>query len=492
MELSERDYYRALKAHDRRFDGRFFVCVASTGIYCRPVCSAVTPQRRNCTFVRTAAEAEAAGYRACLRCRPETAPGSPAWNGTATTVNRALRLISETATEGKSLDELARRLGVGTRHLRRLFKQHLGATPKAVAQTERFAIARQLLVETDLPIADVAMASGFGSIRRFNDATRSAFGVTPRQFRHQRRAKSTVAKTTGLRLVLGYRPPFAWSAMLSYLGGRSISGVEEVIGERYRRTIHLDQAVGTMTVDHEAKRNRLVVELDLDQPVALGAAVRRVRDLFDLDASPTEVAEHLRTDPFLAAQVRITPGLRIPGCWDPFELAVRAVVGQQISVKGATTVLKHIVESHGRRIGDDTERADGGLRLVFPTPADLVAADWSGIGLTAARKRTLQSLARTVHNDPELLHPAAAREQTRSRLLEIPGIGPWTAEYIALRGLRDCDAFPASDLGLLKASGMNSAKKLASHANDWRPWRGYAALYLWSSQIHQHSENRRR
>lgn len=489
MEFSDQQYYRALKAQDRRFDGRFFTCVTSTGIYCRPVCPAPTPKRGNCVFVRSAAEAEAAGFRACLRCRPETAPGSPAWLGTGATVKRGLRLIAETAAEGRSVEDLAERLGVGSRHLRRLFNEKLGASPKAIAQTERFAIARQLLVETDLPVAEVAHSAGFGSIRRFNDATRKAFGMPPSQLRRSRRTAASSrdfseVKTPRIRLVLGYRPPYAWQAMLDYLRMRAIPGVEQVSSETYARTVRVDEVSGRMLVRNEAARNRLVVEFALDRQVVLGTAVQRVRDIFDLDASPTEIGEHLGGDSLLGPMVEKSPGLRVPGCWDMFELCLRAVIGQQISVRGAITLLGRMTRAFGQSIAENAsetgEDSQQPARL-FPSPADIAVSDLAGIGLTRARERTIVALAQAFVDDPAFIHPAMDVEEAQRRLLAIPGIGPWTANYITLRAVPDADAFPTADLGLLKAAGVDNGKALAAMAENWRPWRGYAVIYLWNS-----------
>lgn len=484
MELSDQEYYRALLAQDTRFDGRFYVCVSSTGIYCRPICPAPAAKLKNCSFVKTAAAAEDAGYRPCLRCRPETAPGSAARLGTGATVKRALRLISETAADGVSLEALANRLGVSSRHLRRLFHDQLGAGPKSIVQTERFAIARQLLVETNLPIGQVAFASGFGSIRRFNDATRKAFGVTPGVFRSQR--KRSPVQHPGARLLLGYRPPYAWEQMLAFLRTRAVSRLEQVSDDGYRRTVSIDGAVGILSVGHQAEKNRLVVEFQMDRPIVLAEAIQRVKDIFDLNAAPGDISEHLSADVALAPLFDRSPGLRIPGAWDIYELAVRAIIGQQISVRGATTMLGRFVEAFGKPLANSTSSGatsgDGtDPDMVFPVPPDVCGGDLQKIGLTQARSKTLMTLTEAFAADPGFIHPAMDIDVACGQLLELRGIGLWTAEYIALRALRNPDAFPAADVALLKASGAANAAILADRAEAWRPWRGYAALHLWNS-----------
>jgi AraC family transcriptional regulator of adaptative response / DNA-3-methyladenine glycosylase II len=480
MELSRQDYYRALKAQDARFDGRFYICVTSTGIYCRPICPARTTKLANCIFVKSAAEAEENGYRPCLRCRPETAPGAPARLGTQATTRRALRLMSKAAAQGESLEDFSDRLGVSSRHLRRLFKEHLGASPKSIIQTERFAIARQLLVETRVPIAQVALASGFGSIRRFNDAVRKAFGVTPGDFRKKRTYKPT--QLPGHKVLLGYRPPYDFDAMLGYLAARAIPGVEKVEDGTWSRCMTLAGVPGIVSVSHEEAKHRLVARFDMKEPVVIVDGITRVKDLFDLDAAPSEICEHLRTAPALKASVKARPGLRVPGCWDVFELIARAIIGQQISVAGATTMLGRLTEAFGRHpdLGG-AEPGAGDSAGLFPRPEDLVGKDLTKIGLTRSRAATLASVAQKFASDPDFVDAAMDVEDARARLLAIKGIGPWTAEYVILRALRNPDAFPASDLVLLKSAGLKKPKDLKAIAEAWRPWRGYAAQHLWAS-----------
>lgn len=474
MEMTRQDYYRALKAKDARFDGRFYICVSSTGIYCRPICPARLTRLENCSFVKSAAEAEENGYRPCLRCRPETAPDSPARLGTQATTRKALRMMSKVAADGDSLESLSDRLGVSSRHLRRLFNEHLGASPKSIIQTERFAIARQLLVETRLPISQVAMASGFGSIRRFNDAIKKAFGCTPGDFRKKRTYRPTDGP--GLRVLLGYRPPYDFDAMLGYLSGRAIPGVEVVDDTSWRRAISLDGVNGTVSISRDEKKHRLVADFHMTGPVVIVDGIARVKDLFDLDAAPAEIQDHLANDPALGKSIKARPGLRVPGAWDPFELVIRAIIGQQISVAGARTLLGRLAQAFGASV----ELGDNFTHL-FPEPEDLAGKDLQSIGLTKSRAATLQAIASAFVKDRDYIHTAMETGEATRRLLAIKGIGPWTAEYVILRALRNPDAFPASDLILMKSAGVKKPKDLEMQAEAWRPWRGYAAQHLWTS-----------
>lgn len=482
MKMSDDDCYRALKARDSRFDGAFFVGVSSTGIYCRPICPARTPRFEHCSFLPSAAAAEEAGYRPCLRCRPETAPDSPAWLGSCSRVQRALRMISETATEGLSLESLAPRLGMSSRHLRRLFNAELGATPKSVAQTERFAIARQLLLETQRPIAEIALASGFGSIRRFNAATRQAFGLTPSELRRRAGRENDTRSSAGFKLTLGYRPPYAWADMLDYFRARAVSGLEVVTNDTYKRAVTIGKTPGVIRVACDASRNRLNIEFDLARPAVLSASVQQLRDLFDLTASPADIADHLGTDPLLKEVVRKHPGLRIPGCWSMFETTARAVIGQQVSVRAATTVLGRLVGRYGRRLpAADDDGLSGEPTHIFPEAVDLIGDEFQSIGINRRRAETLARLARLFADDPDFVERSMEPDEARERLLAVKGIGPWTADYVALRALRNPDAFPAADLGLIKAACVDGPKTLARMAEAWRPWRGYAVVYLWKT-----------
>ncbi len=484
--------YRALSTRDDRFDGRFFVGVTSTGIYCRPVCPARTPRRANCVFLTCAAAAQEAGFRPCLRCRPETAPGTPAWAGTSATVERALRLIDDGALDDDDLPRFADRLGVGDRHLRRLFAEHLGASPGAVAQTRRLHFAKKLIDETDLPMAQVALAAGYRSVRRFNAAVRGGFERSPSELRavapgRARRARSKAAARaehgSGISFKLRYREPFDWAGLIAFFDSHALPGVEVVHAGALWRTIRLGAAVGTLRVERCASEAALVARVDLDRPATLTTAADRVRSQFDLRADPVAIERWLGADARLAPAVRAAPGRRVPGAWDAFELAVRAVLGQEVSVKGGITFARRLVERCGEPATVGAAAREAGLASLFPSPAALAAADLDGLGLTGMRVRALRALAETVQAEPDLLQPGRPLEDTISRLCALPGIGPWTAHYVALRALGEPDAFPAGDLVLRQRLGSKgepvTQRALAECAEAWRPWRGYAALWLW-------------
>ena len=472
--------YRALQTRDVRFDGRFFTAVRSTGIYCRPVCPARTPKRENCLFLPCAAAAQEAGYRPCLRCRPEASPGTPAWIGTSATVSRALRLISEGSLDTDSVENLASRLGIGERHLRRLFLSHLGASPLAVAQTRRTLFAKKLIDETNLPMAEVALSSGFASIRRFNAAIRDTYALSPRELRRMRPRRQFTAGSSGISLRLPFRPPYDWEAIRSFLALRALPGVEAVGPESYRRSVSLDGVHGAVEVRKPANENYLVARIQLSSATPLIRVAERLRALFDVSADPLEIARCLERDPRLRDRVRARPGMRIPGAWDPFELAVRAILGQQISVKGATTLAGRLAETHGEKL--DLEGFED-LRFVFPRPEALARADLTAVGLTRTRARAVAALAASVASGELRLDATGDLDETEAKLRTIPGVGGWTAQYIAMRALREPDAFPESDLGIrraLAADGPHTPAQVAQRAEAWRPWRGYAAMYLWS------------
>jgi AraC family transcriptional regulator, regulatory protein of adaptative response / DNA-3-methyladenine glycosylase II len=473
--------YRALRGRDARFDGRFFVCVRTTRIYCRPVCPARTPKRENCSFVPSAAAAEALGYRSCLRCRPETAPGTPAWAGTEASVARALRMIEEGALDEGSVELLAARLGIGARQLHRLFVRHLGASPQAVASNRRLLVAKQLITETELPFSEVAAAAGFQSLRRFNDAVRTVYRRSPSELRRGSRASGAQA-AAAISLRLGYRPPFDWSRILAYLGGRAIPGVEEVEAETYRRTYRLGGSTGMIEITHEPARNALSVRIAGAGLLPVRQIVARVRRLFDLDADPAAISAALGDDPIVGPRLARARGLRVPGAFEPFELAIRAVLGQQVSVKGATTLAGRVVQ----RSGTPLATAWSGLTHLFPSPEELARADLSGLGLTSGRAQALKSLAAACASGACELKPGVSLEESVARLVTLPGIGEWTAHYVALRALGEPDAFPAADLGLRKVAGGGvpiAPRALEQMAEAWRPWRGYAALLLWTEPM---------
>jgi AraC family transcriptional regulator of adaptative response / DNA-3-methyladenine glycosylase II len=481
IELDRDICYRALCTRDRRFDGRFFTCVTSTGIYCRPICPARTPKQENCIFMPSAAAAHAAGFRPCLRCRPEIAPGLAGWRGTVNTVSRALALIAEGALNDGDVDQLADRVGVGARHLRRLFDEHLGASPVVVAQAQRILFAKLLITETRLSMAEIALAAGFGSIRRFNTVMHRTYSRPPRDLRRPARP----ADVAGITLKLPFTPPYHWDAMMAFLGPRAIPGIELVEARRYRRTIALDGASGTIEVVPVANAPQLLATIRIPKVAALAAIVGKLRRLFDLDADTTVIENHLAQDIRLATAVAARPGLRVPGAWDDFELAVRAILGQQVSVAGATTMAGRLVAAYGDRVPETAGGAPG-LQRLFPRPEALASADLTTIGLTRARAASISALASAVVADRDLMRPFETLDATVAKLVSLPGIGPWTAQYIAMRALRQPDAFPASDLGLLRAlataEGRPSPAALLEVAEAWRPWRAYAVLHLWMSE----------
>ncbi|MEO8179560.1 MAG: AlkA N-terminal domain-containing protein [Deltaproteobacteria bacterium] len=476
--------YQALLTRDARFDGRVFVGVTSTGIYCRPVCPARTPKRDNCRFFASAAAAQTAGFRPCLRCRPETAPEHGAWRGTSNTVQRGLELIADGALDGEdaNVEHLAERLGLGGRQLRRLFERHLGASPIAVAQTRRVLFAKQLIHETRLPMAEVALASGFGSVRRFNETFQSLFGRPPSALRRNAvvALPEGSAAGAGVTLRLRYRPPYDWAAMLGFLRARAISGMELVGDERYVRTFLEGGEAGSVEILHEPRFESLAVSVRMGQLGALPQVVNRIRRVFDLAADVTQIGAHLARDPLLRPLLKERPGLRVPGAWDGFELAVRAVLGQQVSVAAARQLGQRLVLSCGMPV-----LLGPSLTRVFPTPERVAQADLSQLGAPRERVRTLEALARAALEDSSLFEPRSTIEETVTRLCSVRGIGAWTAQYIALRAAREPDAFPASDRGILRGvqgDGSDwSAATLERYAERWRPWRAYAAQHLWAA-----------
>jgi len=481
MDLDHNACYRAVKLRDSRFDGRFFTAVKSTKIYCRPICPARTPLSKNVTFFPTAAAAQEAGFRPCLRCRPETAPDMGAWRGTSNTVSRGLALIELGAMDESDVDGLATRLGLGERQLRRLFRTHLGASPVAVAQTRRILLAKQLVHETHLPMTEIAFAAGFGSIRRFNETFQDLYGRSPSELRRLGGADVTVAYRGEFSLLLRYQPPYDWQAMLDFLKARAIAGIESVENDCYARTFSLNGTQGTVAVQ-PGPGNALRANIRTTKLSLLPQIIARLRRVFDLAGDPLSISAHLATDPTLAALILQRPGLRIPGAWDGFELAIRAVLGQQITVSGAIRLAGRLVKDYGERLAIP----QGNLTHVFPLPQGLARADMASLGMPSSRAATLSAVASAVVADPDLLAAHLNLDDAIERLRAIRGVGEWTAQYIALRQLREPDAFPATDIGLQRAladaSGHRpNADELLSRAEKWRPWRAYAAQHLWSS-----------
>ncbi len=468
--------YRAWVARDARYDGRAFLAVKTTGIYCRPVCPAPTPKRRNVCFFACAAAAEAAGFRPCRRCRPETSPGTPGWLGSSATVSRALRLIGDGVLDDDGVEPLADRLGVGSRHLRRLFLRHLGATPIAVARSRRLHFAKRLVEETGLPMWQIADHSGFQSIRQFNQAFHDVFRLSPRDLR---RRVNGGTKAAALTLTISFRPPFDFSGLLDFLAMRAIPGVEEVSGDAYRRTIAVDgEEPAIVQVRPRAGKN--VLELSITPPLESGllGVVERVRRLFDIGADPATIERDLARDPRLGGLLKRRRGIRVPGAFDGFELAVRAILGQQVSVAGATTLAGRLVRAFGREM----KEARGSLTHLFPEPAVLAEADVASIGMPGSRGRAINALAAAVAKGELRLEPGSAPDEVKAKLVAIPGIGPWTAEYVAMRALGEPDAMPHGDLGLRRALGSVTTAELEAMAEAWRPWRAYATILLWRSE----------
>lgn len=483
MKLDPDHCYTAMKHRDARFDGRFFAGVTTTGIYCRPVCPARKPLKRHIRFYPCAAAAEEDGFRPCLRCRPETAPGSPAWEGTSATVTRALRLISEGCLDGEDANALAFRLGIGERQLRRLFQQHLGVTPLSVARTRRLHFARQLLGETHLSITEIAFASGFSSIRRFNSAFKDAFGQTPSSFRNGPDLKRIKKETKKLRVRISYRPPFDWMSLIRFLKARAIPGVEDVDETRYRRTVYDEGVSGVIEVHPDPNKHHLILEIPQSLSKGLIRIAAGVRRIFDLDADPKTIDAHLSKAPLLATYINKTPGIRVPGAWDGFEIGVRAILGQQVSVKGATTLSGRLVRAFGSPI-ENQENPE--LSFLFPSADQLCRGDIEKIGMPKQRARAIQELAKAVSSGTLQLTMGSEPESTMNALTALPGIGSWTAQYIAMRVLREPDAFLSSDLVLRRAAAKADGKRVPTEsellkmAEPWRPWRAYASMYLWT------------
>lgn len=481
---------QARLSRDARFDGLFFTAVVSTGIYCRPVCPAPAPKRQNVRYYANAAAAEAAGFRPCLRCRPELAPGNEQWQRGDHVVARALKLIEAGALAEQSLDELAARVGVGTRQLRRLFVERIGAPPVSVHTTRRLLFAKQLLTETALPVTEVALASGFRSLRRFNAAFAQANRIAPRELRRQPRAAAGAA----LVLRLGYRPPYAFDALLAFLRTRALPGVEQVDEGSYARVFGPADAPGWLRLSAwPGDEHALQLQLHCPQPTQLLGVVTTLRRMFDLDANPQAIADTFRHDALLGPRVARDPGLRLPGGWDGFEIAVRAILGQQVSVAAARTLATRLVQRWGEAL---PAAPLPGLQRLFPTPAALAQADLREIGLTAARAATINAMAQALLDGRVDFSATQSLEAFVTRWIALPGIGAWTAHYIAMRTLGDPDAFPAADLILRREAAPGatplSTKALAERANAWRPWRAYAVIHLWRGASETSPPPRRR
>lgn len=485
MELDREVCDRARRSRDARFDGRFFIGVTSTGVYCRPICPAREPKQEHILYFQTAAAAEAAGFRPCLRCRPEASPGTPAWLGTSGLVSRALRLISEGVLDGHGVDDLADKLGVTSRHLRRLFLQHLGATPLDVALTRRTHFAKRLIDETSLSLREVAFASGFGSLRRFNDQIRRTYSRTPSEIRQRTRSLKPTPSGT-YRFRLAFRPPYDWEALLAFLRARATPGVESVDDACYRRTVTVDGKHGIIEVCR-AGNAALNLEVRFPDSRALLFIVERVRRMFDLGADPNAIARQLSGDGLLRDLLREHPGIRMPGAWEGFELAVRAILGQQISVSAATTIAGRVASMCGSAAVES-----GTLNRLFPTPMQLANAPLERAGIIAARAGAIRGLARRVAEKTISFGPFVNQDEMVTVLQSVPGIGDWTASYIAMRALGEPDAFPSGDLVLRRMAGVVSPRELEARAEAWRPWRAYAVILLWQGATDRFNQARLR
>jgi AraC family transcriptional regulator of adaptative response / DNA-3-methyladenine glycosylase II len=475
MLLDSEQCYRALRSHDARFDGRFFVGVATTRIYCRPVCTARTPHREHCRFFPSAAAAEGQGFRPCLRCRPELAPGFAAVDANRRLAQSAAGMIEDGRLGDARLPDLARGLGVTDRHLRRVFQLEFGVSPVEYAQTQRLLLAKRLLTDTDMAVLDVAMASGFASLRRFNHLFRTRYRMAPAELRRKTPGRGPAER---LSFDLAYRPPYDWDAMLAFLARRAMAGVEAVDARSYSRTLRLLRGerafAGTIRVMQSPRKAALRVELSSSLAAIVPSVLARVKQLFDLACHPDEVAEAL------GPLARAHPGLRLPGAMDGFEVAVRAILGQQVTVQAASTLAGRFAATFGEPIA----LPDSRLRFLFPeaariaqTPPERIAA----LGVVPTRARAIVALAQEMALGRLSLEPTASVEAACAALERIPGVGPWTAQYVAMRALSWPDAFPHPDVAALKAMGERSAAKALQRSQAWRPWRAYAVLHLWKS-----------
>jgi AraC family transcriptional regulator, regulatory protein of adaptative response / DNA-3-methyladenine glycosylase II len=468
---------RARMTRDARFDGLFYIAVTSTRIYCRPVCPAPSPKKENIRYYTTAAAASAAGFRPCLRCRPEAAPGSPLHRSQQDLVGAALRLIEDGALDNGSVTALALRLGIGERHLRRLFDEQIGAAPLQVAATRRVLFAKKLLSETSLPVTEVVHASGYASVRRFNSAFRSAYRMAPRDLRRTRR---DAPAAEGLSLRLPFRPPYDFAAQLTFFARRAIPGVESVDATSYRRAFVHDDLAGQMTLSAAAEGNALQLCIDYPRSAALLNLVAKVRRMFDLDADALAINAQLGISAQMKTLVRRNPGQRLPGGWDGFEIAVRAILGQQVSVAAARTLAARMVQRYGVALPAPFDQG-----VLFPNAERLTDVDLREIGVTGARSETIRRLAHAVCTGDVHFRAEQGLPAFVEAITELPGIGAWTAHYIAMRAFSHPDAFPAADLILRKAAAGKgsplSTKALEQLSEQWRPWRAYAVMHLWRS-----------
>jgi AraC family transcriptional regulator of adaptative response / DNA-3-methyladenine glycosylase II len=473
-------WYGALCEHDARYDGIFFAGVITTGVFCRSVCPVPTPAKRvNVSFFASAAAAQEAGYRPCLRCHPERSAGTPVWSSLPPVVSRTLILIADGALDDDGVDVLAQRVGTGARHLRRLFVEHLGAPPLAIAKARRTHFARRLIDDSDLSMTDIAFASGFRSVRQFNQDMRAAFGRPPSSLRRRTTPRRT--PDGAVELKMHYRPPLDWPRMIRFLQARATPGVEVAEHDRYRRTIVVEGRPGVVEVAAVPTEPYVILRAWLPSSSGLISIAERAKRMFDLGADPLQIAEHLGRSPMLVRAVAQRPGLRIHGAWDPFECAVRAIMGQQISVRAATTITSRIARTYGKPI-EGFENM--GLTHLFPDPSALAGADIRSLGATGSQQRAIQAVSTAIASGQLTMDSAQGLDDFVARLTALPGVGPWTAHYVAMCALGEPDAFPDSDLGLRKGAAggdrIPTARELREIAEQWRPWRSYAAMHLWN------------
>lgn len=490
-ELDPAICWQAIRSRDRRFDGRFFAGVRTTRVYCRPICPVPLRKRENVRWFPSAASAEAAGFRPCRRCRPHTSPGTPAWLGTSSVVSRALKLIFNGGLDEGDVEELAGHVGLGARHLRRLFVQHLGASPVRVAQTRRIHFARSLIEETELPITKIAFYSGFRSIRQFNHAMRAAFGQSPSELRRSYETPKTHGHKGGIVLFVAYRPPFDWKALINFVRPRATPDVEVVEANCYRRTIEVDGEPGEVEIRPDNGEPRLRVEIKLESHEHLLQVIERVRRMFDLGADPLQIASHMSRYPRLKPLLEKRPGLRVPGVWDGFEFAVRTILDQQLTARDAAAVVTRFV----RTFGTPVNSAAVGLNHLFPQPEQLAEADLSVVGIRSGCARAIRALARAVVERTLTFETSKSLEDTVSRVAAIRGIGERESHHIAMRAFGEPDALPFYDLELRRAVSDKgfpvSPAELLRISEPWRPWRAYAAMHLWAAETEAGRRHRR-
>lgn len=480
FDLDTRALYNAVLTRDRRFDGQLFVGVTSTRIYCRPICTVRPPRFENCTFHRTPAAAEAAGFRPCLRCRPELAPGSSpaAVDAISRLASQAIRRIEDGALSGRSLDDLAAEFGVTARHLRRAIRQEAGLSPIELAQTQRLLLAKQLLTDTSMSVTEAAFSAGFESLRRFNAAFKERYRLTPTSLR--RTARPTQGELLDVYCFnLAVRPPFDLAPLLAHWEPRATPGVEQVSDGWYRRTAVVGNRTGWIAIGPGQKEQTVQVLVSTGLGAVLASVLSRVKAMLDIRADSIAVTERLSPDPLLSPLLEFWPGPRMAGAFDGFECGVRTILGQQVSVRGATTLAGRLAS----RFGQSVVTPYLSIITSFPSPESIAAAsvvDLRSIGLTTSRAESVKGFASAMANGQLRLDPGADPDRVRAGLIALPGIGPWTAEYILMRAVGWPDAFPSGDLGLVKASGLAPATLLA-RAENWRPWRSYAAVLLWHS-----------